>query len=228
MNPLTMSKMRVEIWRILTALLVPLFVSLGCGGGNKMMTGCYVNGTYYPNGNAPNGQCVCPPIGPCTITFPVPAAMISARQTLLGNGQVLLTGGQDNSGTVRDTAGLYDPKTGTFMGLNATMTIPRIGHTGTLLENGRVLLTGGRDKSGAVRDTAEVYDPVAQTFSAITAAMVTPRVGHTATLLPNGQVLLSGGQESSGAVLITSELYDPMANSFTPSLLRYQSIKKAK
>lgn len=35
-----MSKARVEIWRILTALLVPLIVSLGCGGGSKMITGC--------------------------------------------------------------------------------------------------------------------------------------------------------------------------------------------
>ena len=220
-----MSKARVKIWFHLAALLLAMtFASLGCGGASSKTTGCYVNGVYYPNGNAPNGQCVCPPIGPCTITFPIPAvigATASVRQartrTRLPNNQVLLTGGRDGSGTVLNTAELYDSVAQTSTALIARMTTARVGHTATRLLNGQVLLTGGRDGSGTVLNTAELYDPVAQTFTALTATMTTPRVGHKAALLLSGQVLLIDGQDSSGTVLNTAEVYDPMANASTPS-----------
>ena len=189
-----MSRPRVKSWRNLAALLLPVtLASFGCGGGSKVAAGCYVNGVYYPNGNAPNDQCVCPPIGPCTITFPIPsvigvtASVRKARTaTLLPSGQVLLTGGRDASGAVFNTAELYDSAAQESTALLATMTSPRVGHTATRLLNGQVLLTGGQDSSGTALNTAEVYDPVTQTFTALTAVMTAPRVGHTGALLRSG------------------------------------------
>ncbi len=52
------------------SLAIVAFALVGCGKVSTQSGGCSVNGTFYPNGNAPNDQCVCPPIGPCTISFP--------------------------------------------------------------------------------------------------------------------------------------------------------------
>src|SRR5579863_2924900 len=154
-------------------------------------------------------------------TTGTPITMTSTRQghtaTLLPNGQVLLTGGTDGSGTVLNTAELYDPVAQTFTALSATtgtpitMTSTRQGHTATLLPNGQVLLTGGGNSTTApALNTAELYDPTANTFTALTATMTTARAYDTATLLPNGQVLLTGGGNSTTApALNTAELYDP-------------------
>jgi hypothetical protein len=63
------------------SLLAMTLALLGCHGVNTPQEGCSVNGTYYPNGNAPNGQCVCPPIGPCTISFPTVRPAHAGRGT---------------------------------------------------------------------------------------------------------------------------------------------------
>lgn len=55
---------------LLAPMLLAVLAMAGCGKVNTQSGGCSVNGTFYPNGNAANGQCVCPPIGPCTISFP--------------------------------------------------------------------------------------------------------------------------------------------------------------
>ena len=139
--------------------------------------------------------------------------------TLLPNGQVLITGGDDNgqTGSIRalNSAELYDPVANAFTTLNATMTTARVGHTATLLPNGQVLIAGGDQNSSTPFSTAELYDPVAQTFTALTATLTSPRAGHTATLLADGQVLLTGGGGGTGPDLNSAELYDPVAKTFT-------------
>lgn len=218
-----MSQARVKVWCGLALFLLGItFASLSCGSGSKSqnLTGCYVNGAYYPNGNAPNDQCVCPVVGPCSIVFPaLLGAMSSDRQsrtgTLLPTGQILLTGGRNGLADVIGTAALYDPQTRTPIPLTAAMTTPRVGHAATRLLSGQVLLTGGKDRSGTALNTAEIYDSVRQSFTALTATMTTPRAGHTAALLFNGQVLLRGGQDRLGSDLTDAELFDPVAGTFT-------------
>jgi hypothetical protein len=61
---------RTTIWGILAASLLATILALAGCGTPATPGGCSVNGTYYPNGNAPNGQCVCPVIGSCSISFP--------------------------------------------------------------------------------------------------------------------------------------------------------------
>ena len=113
-------------------LLAMVIASLSCGGGNNgtPTTGCYVNGQYYPNGNGANGLCVCLLPGPCNITYPVPAIAMTglsrhgSTRTQLSHGKVLLTGGEDSSGTVLNTAELYDPVTKTSTAVIGRMTSP--------------------------------------------------------------------------------------------------------
>jgi N-acetylneuraminic acid mutarotase len=135
--------------------------------------------------------------------------------TLLDNGQILLTGGQNNNdGDGLSTAEVYDPVANTFTLLPVPMTTPRGGHTATLLPNGKVLLTGGFNNSAVSLDTAELYDPTTHTFTLLAATMTSHRAQHTATLLPNGELLLTGGS-SAHTNSNTAEVYDPVANTFT-------------
>lgn len=150
----------------------------------------------------------------------------SETATLLPNGQILVTGGQDASGNILSSAELFDPVAQAFTLLPVTMTMARTGHTATLLPNGLVLLAGGfggtSTNTVAALATAEFYDPTAQTFTRLagpSASMTTPRFEHAATLLPNGQVLLTGGRSylsnPSGSIFNSAEVFDPVARTFT-------------
>ena len=146
--------------------------------------------------------------------------------TLLPGGKVLIVGGSDRSdgsGTLRATAELFRPNTGTFT-QTGTLNIPRGCHTATLLATGKVLIAGGTDGSGCTGNalaSAEIYDPVAGTFT-VTGNMTAARSGHSATLLANGQVLIAGGTQElfccgrnqPGPPLASSEIYDPTTGTF--------------
>src|SRR5205814_9718171 len=110
--------------------------------------------------------------------------------TVAANGQVLVAGGQTNSGEFA-RAELYDPATGVWTA-TGSMTTPRFNHTATLLPNGQVLVAGGFEFDVGTLASAELYDPATGMWRA-TGSMNTPRWVHTATLLPNGQVLVAGG-----------------------------------
>ncbi len=135
--------------------------------------------------------------------------------TLLRDGRVLITGGNDTGDHAVASAELYDPKTGTFSP-TGSMATARGYHTATLLSDGRVLVAGG-DPCGwagcANLVTAEIYDPKTGKFMA-TGSMATDRAFHTATLLRDGRVLIAGG-DSLGTVPFSAELYDPKTGSFS-------------
>jgi hypothetical protein len=125
--------------------------------------------------------------------------------TLLGNGKVLIAGGENwppGNNTLL-SADLYDPSVGTFSATGA-MTAARSWHTATLLENGEVLITGGFPGLAS----AELYNPWAGTFTA-TGNMNVARRWQTATLLGNGKVLIEGGDSGDGSyTLASAELYE--------------------
>jgi hypothetical protein len=141
-------------------------------------------------------------------------ARYGATATLLGNGMVLVAGGNDTGaiGGGLTSAELYHPATGMFTPTGSLST-PRFLHTATLLKDGRVLLVGGLipDSEGneeAVA-TAELFDPATGTFS-LTGPLNNARFNHTGTLLNSGKVLVASGDATD-----TAELYDPVAGAFT-------------
>ncbi len=163
---------------------------------------------------------------------PSTSSMTVARKyqtaTLLNNGKVLITGGDDALNIPLASAELYDPTTDTFTALPIGMNQARAYQTATLLPDGDVLIAGGQsvDSSGnpIVLDTAEVYNPNTEAFTLVTCnngqsndCMSSPRYGQTATLLSNGLVLVAGGaSNNSGGMTATADLFDPSTDSFTP------------
>lgn len=88
--------------------------------------------------------------------------------TLLADGRVLISGGGTAFGptsvVLLDTAELFDPASGNFSTVPATMTARRAGHAQVLLADGTVLLIGGGTSSVAgpsatfdVVDTMEIF-----------------------------------------------------------------------
>ena len=150
---------------------------------------------------------------PASAAFAATGAMSIGRDDCgaarLANGKVLIAGGfqllSDGSGSVLDTAELYDPVTRSF-GLTGAMTAARQGPTASLLPDGKVLITGGVDNDGVVLDTAELYDPTTDHFSSA-GHMTTSRVGHLAAALGDGDVLVAGGINNRGASLKSAEVF---------------------
>jgi hypothetical protein len=99
---------------------------------------------------------------PQTGTF-TPVGSMSTPRTLqtavlLGNGQVLIAGGQSGDNEFLLTAELFNPASLSFAATGSMNNI-HVGATAILLENGEVLVAGGRS------NLADLYDPVAGSFS---------------------------------------------------------------
>jgi hypothetical protein len=156
------------------------------------------------------------------------ASLITGRQehtaTLLPNGNVLVVGGIDDTGTVLASAEVYHPATNRWTAAHS-MAAARFEHTATLLPSGKVLVTGGLAGPlpfGSLA-SSELYDPTTDSWSA-EAPMIASRTRHTATLLPDGRVLVVGGLSlvvgESGlipSVAPDAEIYDPRASSWSIS-----------
>ena len=157
-----------------------------------------------------------PAAGTFAVTSNTMTAMrLNATATLLGNGKVLIAGGENSSGAL-NTAELYDPASDTFTA-TGNLNDARSCATATLLISGQVLIAGGKNGS-TVLNSAELYDANAGTFTP-TGSLNTARTGATATLLVSGKVLAAGGSSDGTAAgaLNSAELFDPNVGTFTLS-----------
>lgn len=137
--------------------------------------------------------------------------------TRLADGRVLVTGGVDEGHlspggapyvVILNTAEIYDPATGAWNSIPATMKQSRVGHQALLMNDGRVLITGGAqgvnksyannvlevatDLTDSVLNKAEFFNPANNTFTAV-GNMNEKKAGHGSALLPNGRILVAGG-----------------------------------
>ena len=143
--------------------------------------------------------------GAFTATGSLATARYAHTATLLPNGLVLITGG-NNAGSLTSSE-LFDPAgnagVGAFSATTGSLNAARDSHAATLLPNGLVLVVGG-NSTGVFLASAELFDPAAKTFGFTLGSLPTGRQAHTATLLSNGLVLVTGGNNGSylaGAVL---------------------------
>jgi hypothetical protein len=132
--------------------------------------------------------------------------------TLLGNGDVLLVGGDGCALCKRMPSEIYRTPEGRW-GTTGRLRHGRFFHTAALLPDGRVLVAGGEgcgrgDRPGICR-SAELYNPATGRWQ-LTGSMHVPREEHTATLLRSGLVLVAGGYGCEPyEVCRSAELYDP-------------------
>ena len=132
--------------------------------------------------------------------------------TLLRDGRVMILGGVSSVGGDENTAEIFDPETGRWVGAGE-MPAWLWSSTLVVLPDGRVLVLGGwhpPDGTGS----AGIYDPGTGRWAATATPM---RYGGypSATLLKNGQVLIAGGADDEQRPLASAELYDPSNDTWT-------------
>jgi len=139
--------------------------------------------------------------------FLLPAPLREARaahvQVLLGDGRVLLAGGERADTPFQPLASceIYDPALFATVPA-APLGVPRSFAHAVLLADGRVFLSGGQTTGpGGFRflDDAELYDPVADRWTPAPGRMATSRSGHFSALLPDGDVILVGGTSAGSS-----------------------------
>jgi hypothetical protein len=118
----------------------------------------------------------------------------SHRMTLLLDGRVLLTGGNDGSGEV-DLSSIYDPLANAWTN-TAALNAGRFGHTASLLANGNVLVAGGFQALGNSLNSAETFDVAINSWQT-TGNLSSARGGHTTILAQDGNLFNFGGCGSS-------------------------------
>jgi hypothetical protein len=146
---------------------------------------------------------------------PVPARLVDEAISILGDGRVLIAGGNERGAPPSATAWVLNAR-----GANPTLVSllhARARHTLTLEADDQsaddlfspVIVAGGVDANGPVAEL-EIFDPSDNQFSAVGVLLIEPRADHTATKLENGRVLFTGGRGASGAALASAELFDPI------------------
>lgn len=115
--------------------------------------------------------------------------------TLLPDGTVLVTGGQNGTSIVLTSAEIYDPSLQIFTPAASPMLSGRFGHTAVALNSGFVLLSGGKNSTFAVTAASELYDPSSG-----------PRPGGAILFAaPASKEARAGAAVTAGSVWITNQ-----------------------
>ncbi len=125
-------------------------------------------------------------------------AMHSHTATLLFDGRVLVTGGNDGLGELNRSF-IYDP-TGNTWSVTDLLPLaePRFSHTATLLPNGNVTISGGSQRFGSVPTTVETYHVNGSSWVVGVVPVrfnAGPRAFHTMTLGLDNKLYAIGGSD---------------------------------
>lgn len=140
-----------------------------------------------------------------TTTKPLPGGLklFNHRATLLADGRVLVSGG-NNGGGESTTSLIYDPNSNTWTTAGA-LVYPRFGHTAVALPDGDVWVIGGAQGSGVLQ-SFERFDTLLQSWSTSTYTLSQARAYETAILAPNGYVYAIGGSGGGSTYLSSTEM----------------------
>ncbi|NEW04679.1 S8 family serine peptidase [Paenibacillus sp. SYP-B3998] len=119
----------------------------------------------------------------------MPISVKLHSQSVLLNGQVLLTGGELADGTINTNAYLYDPIQNTWSAVMANMP-PRFGQAQSTMPDGRVVITGGSDNSNS--DNSRTYSTTT-IYTINTPSMLTVNPTNQVVLNQAGQVITLSG-----------------------------------
>ena len=140
--------------------------------------------------------------------------------TLLANGDVLITGGQNyDYNVIHNQCYLYNPTQNLIKSVTP-MNYQRASHTATLLDDGKVLIVGGDNQA----ITCELFDPNTETWTMFDSLNVF-RINHTTIKLPNGDILVLGGRNNTWEVL-PNDNYKDKLNSNLLLMSKYNMTKQ--
>jgi hypothetical protein len=184
------------------------FTATVLNDGRVLVAGGFLSGLYLANAEI---------YSPQTGTFTaVAGGMTQPRYqhaaALLADGRVLVAGGWSYYFTsMRPTASaeIFDPATGAFSALAASMTDSRESLMLTLLPSGLVLAAAGYDASNEVLDTAEVFDPSTATFTRLPTTLHAAVEAPATASLADGRVLVAGGSNGAGGYVVSADLFVP-------------------
>jgi hypothetical protein len=144
-------------------------------------------------------------------------ARIFHTATALGNGGVLLIGGERDTRTVDDV----EPVLGSVELFEhnrlvplAPLRVPRAMHTATRMPDGSVVVVGGMGASGKALDSVEIWNPETRTWTE-GPTLQTARLRHSATLLRDGRLMVAGGAGPNGTDTAEVEILDAGRNSWS-------------
>ncbi|MBZ4374167.1 kelch repeat-containing protein [Corallococcus sp. AS-1-6] len=131
----------------------------------------------------------------------LPGGRYAHSTTKLPDGSVLVVGGTDGDGLIRDDAQRYHPSTGTWTAAPGLLQ-GRYGHSAVALSNGRVMVFGGwvwgwnewGEETQIPADSVDVFDPATGTWR--WGNPLALRSEGIAVPLPGGQVLVASGHHN--------------------------------
>jgi hypothetical protein len=129
----------------------------------------------------------------------------------LKDGNILIVGGRDPSGTVTTDGFLFSPRQGVFQRLPDLLPEGRTGHSLTRAGY-TVLVAGGFDASGQLAQQAFVLRVDSLTSEVeyrLSTPMGVPRWGHAAFALANDQIMIAGGFNDQDQPIDSIEIYNP-------------------
>ena len=125
------------------------------------------------------------------------------RATLLDDGRVLVSGGENSSGFLAESE-IYDPLIERWK-IVSPMNAVRSGHASILLKNGKVLVSGGGELSESA--TCEIYDPSMETWH-FTTELIYSRQRYNSFYIDNYNIMMLGGIALSSNYHDTWEIFD--------------------
>lgn len=162
---------------------------------------------------------------------PMKHGRIEPKCSLLTDGRIIVVGGRDQSGMVKDCE-IYDPTKNVWTS-GGTLKQGRYRFSLSALDNGKILAIGGLSDLGvATTATCELYDPAINTW-AFTDSLPIPSENVASMRMADGRIFVAGGLNANTIKYLDMALiYDTATEKFTilpksgigrTGLLLYQS-----